>query len=263
MKLIAIAVSVFSTVNSQQLKAKCGLGNLIVDIPYPDERTAKLLYLTAGTCNETNYAGSTIYDVTKSVFQITIPIEPCGLKNELYGTPVSGPVSRSTGGLYMPTANVTLGEKMGSMDVIFRNMVISAECGLKTSYIVGYNYSEIASSDKEGCHEVNGVCIFPAYESGVELEIKEYTDDTFTTVIDDSNQDLRHKLAGQTIYLSMRGSVPDGYKHAVSDCSIVTGTGAKFMLMEPGAATGATGWFCEYFMIMARNEPESYFVILN
>ena len=80
-----------------------------------------------------------------------------------------------------------------------------------------------------------------------------HTTHTFTTVIDDSNQDLRHKLAGQTIYLSMRGVVPDGYKYAVSDCSIVTETGTKFMLMEPGAATGATGWFCEHFTIMLNN----------
>ena len=106
---------------------------------------------------------------------------------------------------------------------------------------MGYQYTDIASSDKENCHEVDGVCVFPAYEKNVVLEIKEYTDDTFTTVIDDSNQDLRKTIAGQTIYLSMRGSIPDGYKYAVTDCSIVTETGSRFLLMEPGATGGSCG----------------------
>ena len=55
------------------------------------------------------------------------------MKEELY----DNPVSRSTGGLYLPTANVTLGERMGPIEVIFRKMVISAECGMKTSYREG------------------------------------------------------------------------------------------------------------------------------
>ena len=87
----------------------------------------------------------------------------------------------------------------------------------------------------------NLLCVFPAYEDHVSLEIKEYTDDTFTTVIDDSNQDLRKTLAGQTIYLSMRGSVPDGFKYAVSDCSIVTPSGSRFLLIEPGTPGGSCG----------------------
>ena len=49
---------------------------------------------------------------------------------------------------------------MNGQDIVFRNMIISAECGIKTTYKVGYNYSEIASADKEGCHEVDGVCIW-------------------------------------------------------------------------------------------------------
>ena len=85
------------------------------------------------------------------------------------------------------------------------------------------------------------LCVFPAYEQNVFLEIKEYTDDTFTTVIDNSNQDSRKTLAGQTIYLSMRGSVPDGYKYAVSDCSIVTQTGSRFLLIEPGTTRATCG----------------------
>ena len=75
------------------------------------------------------------------------------MKGELY----ENPVSRSTGGLYLPTADVTIGERMGPIDVIFRKMLISAECGIKTSYKVGYQYTDIASSNKEGCHEVDGV----------------------------------------------------------------------------------------------------------
>ena len=43
MKSIEILVSVFSVVSSQHLNASCALGYLEVDIPYPDERTAKLL----------------------------------------------------------------------------------------------------------------------------------------------------------------------------------------------------------------------------
>ena len=89
--------------------------------------------LRAGNCNETNYNGSTFYDAALSVFRITIPIEPCGMKKELY----DNPVSRSTGSFYSPTANVTLGERMGQTDIVFRRMMISAECGIKTSYREG------------------------------------------------------------------------------------------------------------------------------
>ena len=241
MKLAKIVLAGFFAVNGQRLSSTCENDNLVIDIPYPDEATAQLLYLQAGTCDQTNYGGSLTYDSANSVAKVSIPISSCGLKGELYGTPVT---ERSSFGLYRPTANITFGNTISGHDVIFRNMHIAAECGTRTSYTVEFNYDDIKSSDTEGCQEHDGVCVFPAYEDAVQFSIEEYTDDKFDTVIneDAGNMDLRAKLAGETIYLSLRASgMPDGYKFAVTECEVISGEGVdeqKFTLLNPGVAGG-------------------------
>ena len=130
---------------------------LVIKIPYPDERTAQLLSLDAGDCNITNYGGSTTW--AAGVATINIPIEACNMKDELYSTPVA----TRNGGLYRPTATVTFGQRIGDMEVIFRRLPIAAECGTRTSYTVGFNYNNVTSVDTDDCTIVDGVCVFPAY----------------------------------------------------------------------------------------------------
>jgi len=163
MKLALIAASIAATANSQALKvgATCvttGVTeNLVLEIPYPDERTAKLLSLEAGDCDATNYGGSLTW--AAGIATVKIPIDSCNMRGELYGTPV---VARSYG-LYRPTATVTFGQRVGEMDVIFRSLPIAAECGKKTSYTVEFNYNNVTAADTEDCTIIDGVCVFPAY----------------------------------------------------------------------------------------------------
>ena len=220
-----------------KLSSTCENDNLILDIPYPDKRTAKLLFLDAGTCDQDNYGGSLVYDENTSMAKVTIPISSCGLKDELYGEPVSTRL-----GLYRPTANVTFGENIKGANLIFRNMHIAAECGTKTTYQVEFNYDAISSVDKDGCQEHDGVCVFPAYGDEIEFAIKEYTDESFTEEINDENgnQDQRAKLAGQTIYLSIRAAnISDGHKFSVSNCEVVSGE-KRFPLFNAATDTDPT-----------------------
>lgn len=228
MKLVILS-TLAAHAYSQSLTASCDNDNLVLDIPYPDERTAKLLYLQAGNCDETNYNGDFNYDSTRGVAVVTIPITACGMENPTYSTPL---IPRA-GGLYRPQANVTFGEKIGDFDVIFRNMNIAAECGVQTSYKATFEYNNIQSADKDGCVEIDGVCVFDAYEQNVVLEIKEYTDDTFTTEVNPDGSD-RADLAGETIYLSLRQTqMPAGYKFAVSECVIIDANNDTFTMLSP------------------------------
>ena len=81
-----IGLLVFSVVSSQRLSSKCENDMLILEIPYPDQHTANLLYLQAGTCDENNYGGSFRYDDQSLIATLEIPIEECDLKDELYGS---------------------------------------------------------------------------------------------------------------------------------------------------------------------------------
>jgi len=233
MKLAFIAASIAATANIQALElgATCQTGTdavekLVIKIPYPDERTAKLLSLEAGDCDVNNYGGSMTW--AAGVATLSIPIDDCAMRGELYGTPVT---TRSYG-LYRPTATVTFGQRMGDVDVVFRSLPIAAECGKKTSYTVEFNYNNVTSADTEGCTIVNGVCVFPAYGDDAKFEIKEYTDDNFNVEVDENT---RARIAGNPIHLSMRVTgLADEAKFAVTTCKIVDGD-KELVLLNPGA----------------------------
>ena len=63
MKLGVVAASLLASVNSQtptpKLSADCVTENsieqLVIDVPYPNSRTANLLHLVAGNCDVTSY----------------------------------------------------------------------------------------------------------------------------------------------------------------------------------------------------------------
>jgi len=238
MKLAFIAASIAATTNIQANKigATCQTGtdaveNLVIEIPYPDERTALLLSLEAGDCDATNYRGSVTW--ASDVATVTIPIDACNMRGELYGTPV---VARSYG-LYRPTATVTFGQRIGEMDVIFRSLPIAAECGKKTSYTVEFNYNNVTSADTEDCTIIDGVCVFPAYTDDAVFAIKEYTDDTSLVEVGENN---RANVAGTQIYLSMQVTgLSDEAKFAVTECKVVDGDN-ELVLLNPGAETNPT-----------------------
>jgi len=242
MKSVFIAASLAAAsanTNNQAVKvgASCvttdSIENLVLEIPYPDERSAQLLTLDAGDCDASNYGGSLNW--ANGIATVTIPIDACNMRGTLYSTPS---VSRSANyGLYKPTATVVFGKKLGDVPIIFRSLPIAAECGTRTSYTVNFDYSNITTADTTGCEMVGNVCVFPSYGDEATFEIKEYTDDNFNVEVDNST---RSYIAGKQIYLSMQvtGLAAEA-KFAVNQCKIVDGE-TEIVLLNPGAETDSS-----------------------
>ena len=83
--LIFGEVSVNSSVRAQ-LASKCTDDNFLeVDIPYPNKRTAKILHMKSGICDQDNYAlkgGEFEYDENSSIARMRLPIDQCELNTE-------------------------------------------------------------------------------------------------------------------------------------------------------------------------------------
>ena len=107
--------------------------------------------------------------------------------------PLNG--ASNTFGLYRATANITLGAVMNGLEIIFKNALISAECGLLlTSYSVEFNYTDI-ESPVENCEEkIDGACVYPSHDEGIIFSITEYTNTDFDVEVTD---ETRAKLAGE------------------------------------------------------------------
>ena len=81
MKNLALALASLSSINCQKLSGKCESGDLVIEIPYSSTlNSAQLLYLEAGTCDQTNYGGSILNNADTSSIQITVPIDACDLR---------------------------------------------------------------------------------------------------------------------------------------------------------------------------------------
>ena len=207
--------------NCQKLSGKCESGDLVIEIPYSSAlNSAQLLYLEAGTCNQINYGGSILNNADTSSIQITVPIDACNLR-----VPFNG--ASNTFGLYRATANITLGAVVNGMEIVFKNALISAECGLQTFYSVKFNYTDI-ESPIENCEEkIDGSCVYPSHEEGIVFSITEYTNTDFDVEVTD---ETRAKLAGENIYLSVRASsMSQDYKFAVTECSVTDSKGDRYL----------------------------------
>ena len=230
MKNLAFALISISSINCQQLSSKCESGNLVIEIPSSNQNLAQLLHLEAGSCDQNNYGGSIDNIANTSTTKITVPIDACNLRVPLNG-------ASANFGLYRATANITLGAVMNGVEIVFKNTVISAECGVQTSYSVTFNYDDIESTTEE-CEEIiDGACVYPSHEEDISFSITEYTDNNFDVVV---NEETRAKLAGENIFLSVRASYPDSlvpqnYKFAVTECSIRDSKGNRYLFINPGA----------------------------
>ena len=101
-----------------------------------------------------------MYNSVNEVAELMIPLKSCDLDGPVYTESV---LSRSQLGFYKPTANITFGQKINNMDIIFRSMHIGAQCGTQSRYKVEFDYNSIKTKD-DNCTEIDGVCVFDAYE---------------------------------------------------------------------------------------------------
>jgi hypothetical protein len=221
-----------------ELGSMCQNGDLIISIPHPDEKTASLLFLDAGTCDQDNFQGSITYDHDTQRAEVSIPIDHCNLREELYGTPIT--TRKSSIGLYTPTANITLGSTLeGGLEIIFKSIMVAAECGTRTTYGVSFEYNVTTADQSSDCQKIDGHCVFPSYEDNIQLEITEFTNDTF---LEEVNADNRQNIAGEIIYLSMRAiELRDSYTFAVTECSVITDDDTRIILMTPGVNVTEVG----------------------
>ena len=151
MNFLARVVFSILTVNSKELSSRCegdsSSPNLVIEIPHSDEKTANLLHLHAGSCDQTNFeqfGGSLVYNFGASTVEIAIPILECDLKNSVHSLPMTSESgSLNNLGSYMPKANITLGNMLNGREIVFKNVLATAECGVKTTYHVGFEYSEV------------------------------------------------------------------------------------------------------------------------
>ena len=66
------------------------------------------------------------------------------MREDLYEIPITSKLEANANstlvrnGLYLPTANITFGHSVYGVDFVFKNMLIAAECGMKTSYEVEF-----------------------------------------------------------------------------------------------------------------------------
>ena len=192
MKLLAIIVCLISTMNSNKLNSECKGDSsaplLVVEIPHSDSKSANLLHFQAGNCDETSFeefGGTFVFNEVESIVELTIPIVPCGIRE-----------SRDFG-LYHATANVTLGASLNGLDIVFQNVYVIAECGVQTTYQVGFEYQNIETHEQnQDCQKIDGNCVYPSFDDNTVLEIKEYTDNNFTTEV---VPETRAKIAGGII----------------------------------------------------------------
>ena len=129
---------------------------------------------------------------------------------------------------------MTLGTIIGGVEIVFKNTIVSAECGMKTAYKVVFNYTDIESNpDGDDCQKLNGNCIFPSYEDDIIFSFAEYTNTDYNVKVTAEN---RAKLAGETIFLKLQPlSIKNVYKFAVTECHVTNSRNESFMLFNPGA----------------------------
>ena len=178
-------------------------------------------------------------------------------------------------GLYRPEANLTFGEVIRGVEIIFQSIKVGAECGTPTVYNINFNYDGIKSgsnSDSDsfledsGCQMVDGVCVLPSFETPYIFELKEFTDSSYTTLADENT---KKQAAGQRIYLSLR-KIPDpNYKLtrsgsalpkvALTKCDMVTSEGVTLTLMEPGGKTDSATCSLDAIGLQGNYDDEGNF----
>ena len=116
-------------IESAELTGKCENDNLIVRLPLDEGIT--LLRFNAGSCNEDNTDLTQILNWSDGTAIITLPIESCGMNKDKYGTSLGAggsgtdkTDSNSDLGLFRPEADLTFGEVIRGIEVIFRSLTI-------------------------------------------------------------------------------------------------------------------------------------------
>lgn len=213
------------------LNSDCVDDNLVITIPVDNEQMSNVLRLSAGNCTESNIPrgleNAVSYDSDNKAVVISIPIDACDMKKDLYNTPVI----RAANALYRPTANVTLGHTFNDLEMVFQNLHIAAECGMKTIYEVDFVYNVEHGAEDEGCTMVDDVCVFPGAKDDVRFEFTEFISDDYKTPVNDTT---RASKPGSKIHMQLKADeIPDNYDFAVTMCKIIDSNLREHEIINP------------------------------
>ena len=115
-------------------------GQLVIRIPYSNEKISDLLNFNAGTCSGSGESSENHlyrFDGDTNHVVLSVDIEACGLSQILTDQPQ---LTRTFGSYFMATANVSIGAVLDGHEVSFYNEVVGAECGYQKEYTIEFDY---------------------------------------------------------------------------------------------------------------------------
>jgi len=117
------------------------------------------------------------------------------------------------------------------LEMVFQNLHIAAECGMKTIYEVDFVYNIEHGSEDEGCTMVDDVCVFPGAKDDVRFEFTEFTSDDYKTPVNDTT---RASKPGSKIHMQLKADkIPDNYDFAVTMCKIIDSNSREHEIINP------------------------------
>jgi hypothetical protein len=234
MKLaVSIAASLFFFKNgvSTKLNTNCVGDNLVITVPAESSSMSNVLKLAAGTCTHQNIPdgieNAVSYDNSTKAINVKIPITACDMKKDLYNQTVL----KASNSLFRPTANITFGSTFNNLEMIFMDLHIAAECGMKTIYPVDFVYNIDSGEADSDCTMIGDVCVFPGHEESVKFKFQEYTSEDYDTVVTNKTQAQK---PGERIYLELSAeNIPEHYDFAVTMCKIIDTNTREHELFNP------------------------------
>ena len=114
-------------------------GQLVIKIPYHNEKVSELLHFNAGICSGSGESSENHlyhFDGNTNHVVLSVDIEACGLSQILTDQPQ---LTRTTGNYFMATANVSIGAVLNGHDISFYSEVVGAECGYQKEYTIEFD----------------------------------------------------------------------------------------------------------------------------
>lgn len=215
----------------------CEQNDLIIKIPYTNEKTSDLLNFSSGSCTSSGASSlvhSYSYNATAQQAVLSVKIDECNLDDGASNEDDGQGGERSS---FSALANITLGANDNGQDLVFYNALLGAQCGETTDYTVTFTYaSDIDVSGDVECEvDENGNCIIPAYNRYT-FAITEYESNAYLTPV---TEETRQNVANEPIYLKLHSDdLPGHKKFAIKRCYVHHDDNANsYELFNPSTET--------------------------
>lgn len=189
-------------VNSSEIYSFCDETEIIINVPFPGDKTAELVDLVTGSCEQNSDGIRTTQYHENSTFSLVIQMDSCdlGKTEKTYESPISKRSKRSTG-LFQVKIDFLLAEQLiNGMLAEIKNYSMIAECGKKIDdFEVKFDFSDV-KTELEDC---DGPCVIPGYDNDVKFAVEEYTDNSYSSLVEPGNE---RRISGEYVYLSIKAT---------------------------------------------------------